>query len=335
MSPSFQPMVKEQRKLRLALYGPAGGGKTLTTELLCLALAEGDVTKVGIIDSEHGSASVYADVVGQLQQMVLERFGADDYADAVAQAVEAQMLALGIDSFSHSWEGTGGVLDMQTVLTDQNRGDSQTGWNKVKPLEKRLWATVLSAPAHVVVTMRSRNTWVEGVHPTTGKKTREIVGLEPVQRKGSEYEFDIVCFMAPDDSSEIGGVTLKVEKSRYPQLPRGMTFKFDGSDQSQFPDFRDRVLAAVSAGEKPKSATAKQIKALTELLVAEGIEEKRVKDTLDAQTSTYGVVPERFVLDQTANAEQRAKRREAEAAMSQPDQPAVEQPAAEESAPAA
>lgn len=50
---------KKQAKIKLALQGCAGSGKTYSALLLAYGLCN-DWTKIAIIDSEHGSADLYA-----------------------------------------------------------------------------------------------------------------------------------------------------------------------------------------------------------------------------------------------------------------------------------
>ena len=52
----FKKAEKTQSRLRLALCGPAGSGKTYTS----LALAS-ELGRVAVLDTERGSASKYAD----------------------------------------------------------------------------------------------------------------------------------------------------------------------------------------------------------------------------------------------------------------------------------
>lgn len=56
----FAPAVKTESKLRLAIAGPSGSGKTYTALAIGTALAAGG--KVALLDTEHGSASKYADL---------------------------------------------------------------------------------------------------------------------------------------------------------------------------------------------------------------------------------------------------------------------------------
>ena len=53
----FKKAVKTKQRLRLAIDGISGSGKTYTA----LAIASGMGGNIALIDSEHGSASLYAD----------------------------------------------------------------------------------------------------------------------------------------------------------------------------------------------------------------------------------------------------------------------------------
>src|SRR5665213_652159 len=54
----FKQAVKRDAKLRLAVSGPAGSGKTFS--LLVLATELAGAGKIAYVDTEHGSASKYA-----------------------------------------------------------------------------------------------------------------------------------------------------------------------------------------------------------------------------------------------------------------------------------
>ena len=54
---SFQKATKEKSKLRAAVFGPSGAGKTYSS----LLIATGMGGKIALIDSERGTANKYAD----------------------------------------------------------------------------------------------------------------------------------------------------------------------------------------------------------------------------------------------------------------------------------
>jgi len=53
----FQKATKKQARLRMAIAGPSGSGKTYSALRIGTAMAD----RVAVIDTEHGSASKYAD----------------------------------------------------------------------------------------------------------------------------------------------------------------------------------------------------------------------------------------------------------------------------------
>ena len=57
MTFTFTRATKAQSKLRLALFGPSGAGKTYTA----LRIGTGIGGTMAVIDTERGSASKYAD----------------------------------------------------------------------------------------------------------------------------------------------------------------------------------------------------------------------------------------------------------------------------------
>lgn len=87
---------KKQAKIKLALQGCAGSGKTYSALLLAYGLC-GDWSKVAIIDSEHGSADLYASL-GSYNVLALEEdFRPETYVEALKVCEEAGMEVIIID----------------------------------------------------------------------------------------------------------------------------------------------------------------------------------------------------------------------------------------------
>lgn len=200
----FQKAERKKKKLRMAIVGPSGSGKTLTS----LLIAKGFGDKIAVIDTEHGSAEVYADRV-DFDTCRLESFHPQRYIEAIKAASEAGYDVLVIDSFSHAWFGKDGELE----LAGKN-SNSFAGWKDVRPLERRLIETILTCKCHVIATMRSKTEWTMTEKPNAGGRTTlspEKVGTAPIQSSGIEYEFDIVGDM---DLSHI----LRINKSRCSEI---------------------------------------------------------------------------------------------------------------------
>ncbi|NMP22632.1 ATP-binding protein [Sulfobacillus harzensis] len=202
MAFQFHKATKKQSFLRMALIGPSGSGKTYSS----LRIAQGLGQKIAVIDSERGSASKYADEF-DFDVLELETFAPRDYIQAIDAAARAGYDVLIIDSLSHAWIGKGGVLEMHDAAAAQEKsGNSYTAWRTVTPEHNRLVDAMLQAPLHVIATMRSKMEYVQEKNDQ-GKTVIRKVGLQPIQRDGLDFEFDVVGDM---DSSN----TLIVTKTR-------------------------------------------------------------------------------------------------------------------------
>jgi hypothetical protein len=202
----FVKAEKRRAKLRLALDGPSGSGKTWTGLTTAAALA-GD-GRVAVIDTEHGSASLYAD---RFDFDVMELNGNYDpakYVAAIRAAEAAGYTVILIDSLSHAWEAEGGVME----IADRNKkgGNSWSGWASATPAYRQLVDAILQSRCHVICTMRTKVEWAEDVDQR-GKKTYVKVGTAPVMRQGIDYEFTVVGDL---DLEHVMTVT----KSRCPEV---------------------------------------------------------------------------------------------------------------------
>lgn len=74
---------RKNAKIKLALQGSAGSGKTYSSLLLAKGLLGGDFTKTAIIDTEHGSGDLYAHL-GNYNVVSLEPpFSPERYIEAI------------------------------------------------------------------------------------------------------------------------------------------------------------------------------------------------------------------------------------------------------------
>lgn len=186
MAVMFQKAVKSKAKLRLGLIGPSGSGKTYTA----LRVATHMGGKIAVIDTEHASASKYADEF-EFDTLCLDNFNPKHYIEAIKAAGEAGYDVLIIDSLSHAWAGTDGALELADKNAAKYGGNRFAAWRDVTPLHNQLIEAILSSPCHVIATMRSKMEYIQ----TTDEKGRTVirkVGMAPIQREGMEYEFDVV-----------------------------------------------------------------------------------------------------------------------------------------------
>lgn len=220
MAPRFTPRraVRKGQKARVALSGPSGSGKTWTALETAAILAAG--APVLVVDTERGSASLYAD---HFTFDVIEfdpPFDPRDLAELL-KAYAADYGAIVVDSLSHFWEGEGGTRDIVDAAAARARGNSFAGWKEGTPAQNDMIAALLAAPTHVITTMRSKTEYV--LEDRGGKQVPRKVGMAPIQRAGIEYEFTVTAELDWEH-------TLLIDKTRCHPLA-GRMFKLGHTNE--------------------------------------------------------------------------------------------------------
>lgn len=238
---AFVKAVKEQVKLRLAVDGLAGTGKTYS----CLAIAHTLATlireskqgdgRIAVIDSERGSARLYADKF-DFDVCELDNFSPLAYVETIKEAEGAGYDIIIADSISHAWAGKNGALEQKDNAAERG-GNSWTAWRSVTPKHNALVDAMLQCRAHFMATMRQKMEYVQDT--VNGKTEIKRVGLAAVQREGMEYEFTLVGDI---DHSH----TMKIAKTRCDGV-------IDIGDQFERPGevFARRVWGWMMSGAKP------------------------------------------------------------------------------------
>lgn len=203
----FRKAVKQEAKLRLAIAGPSGSGKTYTS--LAIATALGG--PVAVVDTEHGSASKYADVFDFDTLRLTPPYHPDRFVEAIEAAASEGYNVVVLDSLSHAWNGTGGLLEIvDQIAIRMKTSNTYAAWKDATPLQNRLVEAILRADLHVIATMRSKQDYVQEQDDRGRTRIRKL-GMAPVQRDGFEYEFDVFMDMDMDNNGIIG-------KTRCPAL---------------------------------------------------------------------------------------------------------------------
>jgi len=173
---------RRQAKIKLAIQGCSGSGKTFSALLLAFGLVN-DWSKIVIIDTENRSADLYAHLGAYNVLHLSPPLSPEKYIRAMDVCEQADMEIIIIDSISHCWDF---LLECHSKMP----GNSYTNWSKITPRQKSFINRILQAECHVISTMRTKQDYV--LNQKNGKYVPEKVGLKAVQRDGVDYEFTIV-----------------------------------------------------------------------------------------------------------------------------------------------
>jgi hypothetical protein len=182
----LQKATRKKVKLRLNLSAPSGAGKTYSALKLAKGLV-GEWSKIAVIDTENGSASLY-EHLGDFNTIDLQPpFSPERYIQAIDMCLTAGMECIIIDSSSHEWSGPGGCLEINENLANAKyRGNTWSAWNETTPRHDAFVSKVLHAPVHIITCTRSKMETVM----TDDKKVKKV-GMKDIQREGWEYELTV------------------------------------------------------------------------------------------------------------------------------------------------
>lgn len=190
----FTKATRKKSKLRLGLTGPSGSGKTWGA----LQVAKGLGGSIAVIDTEHGSASLYEHIVDFDVLELTAPYTPERFIEAIDAAESAGYETLIIDSITHEWSGKGGCLEINEAIAQSKfRGNTWSAWNETTKRHRTFIDRILQSKMHIIATMRSKTETAQQ-ESITGKKQVVKLGMKAEQRDGSEYEFGVVLDIIHD-----------------------------------------------------------------------------------------------------------------------------------------
>ena len=175
--------TRKQVKLRLNISAPSGAGKTMSALLMAKGIC-GDWSKVALIDTENGSASLYSHL-GDFNVIDLSPpFTPEKYTEALQACIDGGMEVVIIDSTTHEWACL--IEENELLAQSKFRGNTWSAWSQTTPRHDKFINAILHSPVHVITCTRSKMETVMG----DDKKVKKV-GMKDVQREGWEYELTV------------------------------------------------------------------------------------------------------------------------------------------------
>lgn len=211
--------VNDPLTLSIGLSGGSGTGKTYSALLMARGIAEVVTGRrgapIGFVDTENRRALHYKQdfpemvhfdmqAIDEAGQMV--GFNPERWIEVIDAAEKAKLPVLVIDSFSHAWEGVGGVLDLHATTLDRlTRGDdskkdqrSQLAWAEVKPRYRRLIDRIVRAKCHLIICTRAKPVMQSRGENARNTKTRmKNVPWDPASDGDLMFEMTTMVILDP------------------------------------------------------------------------------------------------------------------------------------------
>jgi len=214
--------------------------------------------KIACIDTEKGSASLYEHIVDFDVLELSAPFTPERYISAIYAAEKAGYDVLIIDSASHEWSGSGGMLEInEEVARAKFRGNTWSAWSDTTPRHRAFLDAMLQSSMHIICTGRSKTETAQTEN--AGKKSVVKLGMKTEQRDGFEYEFTVVLDIIHDGHFAVAS--------------KDRTGLFTGETKKITEETGQLLLAWLDRGEEPAKVeyiTADQQIVLNDLLIESG-----------------------------------------------------------------
>ena len=233
MSIRFIPVteIHDPLTIALGLSGGSGTGKTFTALRVARGMAEAMTGKkgspIGYVDTENKRALHYKAAFPEMMHFdftainedgELVGFGPERWIEVIDAAEAAKLPVLIMDSFSHAWEGVGGVLDLHAQVLDrlveqaQARANgryevdpakfSQLAWAEVKPRYRRLIDRIVRAKTNIIICTRAKPVMQKGFgnnaeNARATKTRRKDVPWDPASDGDLMFEMTAMVILDP------------------------------------------------------------------------------------------------------------------------------------------
>ena len=208
---------RENVGLLIGLAGFTGSGKTFSAMELATGICNGQ--PFCVIDTEGDRAKHYADDYDFEHKPLGPPFSPDRYLEALVEPMKRGFRCIVVDSASHEWSGTGGVVDM----ADKDSAKSPGNWRRPKEAHSRFVNAVLQARTHIIFCLRAKDKIrVEPDPDKPGKTMISHLGWTPIQERDFMYEMTVSFTLAAENPGIVNfGLPHKLQDQHRMAFPPG------------------------------------------------------------------------------------------------------------------
>lgn len=216
--------------ITIGLSGASGTGKTFTALRIARGIAEakkGKGAPIGFVDTENRRALHYRDAFPEMMHFDMQAvddsgemvgFTPERWIEVIDGAEAADVPVLVIDSFSHAWEGVGGILDLQAmelerlVQTAEERANgrytvdasrfSEQAWIAPKRRYRRLIDRIVRAKCDMIICTRAKPVRQESkngkaTNSRDTKTRRRDIPWDPASDRDLMFEMTAMMILDP------------------------------------------------------------------------------------------------------------------------------------------
>jgi len=174
---------------KVALISPSGGGKTYSALRLATGMQkqlqeDGIETRIAFIGTESSRDVIYADEFDYDILQLKPPFTPESFVKAIKEAEQAGYKVLVLDSITHEWKGTGGILEIHSKVPGSN---TYTNWKEVTPRHNKFIDAIIDSSIFIIATVRGKDSYE--LEEVDGKKIPKKMAIGYEQRSDLEYSF--------------------------------------------------------------------------------------------------------------------------------------------------
>ena len=247
MALEFKKAKRVQAKIKIAIGGTSGSGKTMSSLLLGYGLVKAEHPEwtdeqvwdhICILDTENSSGSLYVGThigayrIGEYNTIQIEPpYEEQTLIDCLTMCENHKMECVIIDSASAFWVD---ALETQGKIAERTKSNF-SAWKPVKADQNKMMQAILQCRAHVISNYRAKTEYTQEVGDN-GKKVVKSLGMGIIAEGNSQYEYTLMLML---DADHVANAT------------KDRTGVFDGKFFTVTPETGAKLYQWLSEGEVP------------------------------------------------------------------------------------